>query len=333
MKHNIAVLWDIQNVIPSKDNASIMIDGLMSYCESIGNRSYLLAAGDWKKSIAANIPLILSEKGFELIHIPQFLENGNKLKDSVDFVLITKATEMIFQYPHIDTYVILTGDVDFRPLVQLLKKHGKEVIIIYNPDNVSERLLEFADDHKDYRSFIPDETDQFENENSEYELDSEFSKIEAFSLLIEAITQMESNYKVPTPGSVKVRMKMINDNFDGIIDGDSNWLNFINEAISRGFITYKQKNKDLILSVKKIVPQVVTDKEDIFSKLIRIMEELSDKNEWISFTKINQMMIDEGIRISEYKYSKFKKLALEAEARSLIETKNSNLKWTAKLKK
>lgn len=328
---NIAVLWDMQNVIPSKDNAGIFIDGLLSYCESIGKRSYLLAVGDWKKSIAENIPLILSEKGFELIHIPQFLENGNKTKDSVDFVLIAKATEMIFQYPHINTYVILSGDVDFRPLVQQLKKHGKEVIIIYNPDNVSERLLEFADDHKDYRSFIPDETDQLGSDDPDYEINSDFSKIEAFSLLIEAITQMETSLKVPTPGSVKVRMKMINDNFDGTVKGYSNWLDFINEARSKEFITYKQKNNDLILSVEKIVYDSVGNGDDIFTKLLRIMRSLSDKDDWLSFTKINQKMIDEGIVIRDYKYSKFKKLALEAEARSLIKTKNTDLKWMAKV--
>lgn len=327
MKHNIAILWDIQNVIPSKDNASIFIDGLLSFCDSKGNSSYLLAAGDWKKSIADNIPLILSEKGFELIHIPQLTENGSRTKDSADFVLITKATEMIFQYPHIDIYVILTGDVDFRPLVQQLKKHGKEIIIIYNPDNVSERLLEFADDHKDYRSFIPDETDRYGDEETDYAINSEFSKIEAFSLLIEAITQMESYNKVPTPGSVKVRMKMINDNFDGNIIGTSTWLDFINDASSKGYITYKQKNKDLILSVQK----TLKNEEDIFSILIRVIRSFSNKNDWVSFTKINQRMIDEGIQINDYKYSKFKKLALEAEARSLIETKSDNLKWMARI--
>jgi len=67
MKRNIAILWDIQNVIPSKEIASIFVDSLLSYCETIGNRSYLIAVGDWKITIANNIPSILSEKGFELL--------------------------------------------------------------------------------------------------------------------------------------------------------------------------------------------------------------------------------------------------------------------------
>ncbi len=158
----VALLWDIQNVIPSKDNATLFIDGLINHASSLGNISYSLAVGDWKGNVASNIPWVLSEKGFELLYIPQIDHKGKKTKDSVDFILITKATEMVFQYPHINTYIILAGDVDYRPLLQLLKKHGKTIIMIYNPDNVSERLLEFADDYIDYRDLMPDESDEFD---------------------------------------------------------------------------------------------------------------------------------------------------------------------------
>lgn len=326
---NLAVLWDIQNVLPSKETANIFVDGLLSYCESIGNRSYLIAVGDWGKTIAENIPSILSENGFELLYIPQLDANGKKTKDSVDFVLITKATEMIFQYPHIDTYVILTGDVDFRPLVQLLKKHGKTVNIIYNPNNVSERLLEFADDYKDYRDLIPDETDQYSHDDEDSKTVDEFSKEEAFDLLIESISQMKKNKKVPTPGSVKVRMKMINDNFKGTIPGISSWIDFINEANSKGLISYEQKNKDLILSIKN---KKTMSKKDIFSIFIDTMKSISPNGKWITFTKINQTMIDNNIRIKNYNYTKFKKLALEAEKRSLITIKSEGLRWMAKIK-
>jgi hypothetical protein len=43
-------------------------------------------------------------------------------------------------------------------------------------------------------------------------------------------------------------------------------------------------------------------------------------------------MIDDGIHIKKYNYTKFKKLVLEAERRALIETKNDGLKWSAKVK-
>ena len=328
MKDNIAVLWDIQNVTPSKENVNILVGGLLSYCESIGNISYLLAVGDWSNKIASNIPSTLSENGFELLYIPQINESGKKTKDSVDFIVITKATEMIFQYPHIRTYVILTGDVDFRPLVQLLKKHGKNVIIIYNPGNVSERLLEFANDHKDYRDLIPDETDEIEKEKEKSKEILGFNKDVALQLLIEAIRQMENDNKIPTPGSVKVKMKMINDNFTGEIEGIKSWLDFINEAKTSKLIDIFEKNNDLVLTtiIKK------STEKDIFDILIESINKIAKDKKWIPFTKINQKMIEDKIHIADYHYTRFKKLAIEAENRSLIELKNEGLKWSARLK-
>ena len=328
MTNDLAVLWDIQNVTPSKENGNILVGGLLSYCETIGKISYLLAVGDWRSRIAPNIPSILSENGFELLHIPQLDETGKKTKDSVDFIIMTKATEMIFQYPHIDTYVILTGDVDFRPLIQLLKKHGKTVIIIYNPKNVSERLLEFADDHRDYRDLIPDETDEIETGKGAGNGARIYPKDEAFKLLTEAIRQMEYDKKLPTPGSVKVKMKMINDNFKGDVEGVKNWLELINEASTRGLINITQKKNDLLLSNKS----KKSDEKDIYHILVEIMRKISTDNKWISFTKISQAMIEEGIQIADYRYAKFKKLAIEAERRSVIELKNERLKWSARVK-
>jgi uncharacterized LabA/DUF88 family protein len=328
MTDNLAVLWDFQNVTPSGDNVNILVGGLLSYCETIGNISYLLAVGDWRNKIAYNVPSILSESGFELLYIPQLNERGKKLKDSVDFIIITKATEMIFQYPHINTYVILTGDVDFRPLVQLLKRHGKTVIIIYNPDNVSERLLEFANDHKDYRDLIPDETDEAEKEKEILQTTKNFSKEEAFKLLNDAITQMEAKKKLPTPGSVKVRMKMINDNFKGEIDGVKYWMEFINDAKAKGHIDIKEKNNDLTLANTVIK----SSEKDIFDIFVDMMKKISKEKRWINFNRINQKMIEENIHIADFHYTQFKKLAIEAENRSLIEIKNEGFKWSARLK-
>ena len=328
MANNIAVLWDIQNVTPTSENVGVLVGGLLSYCDTLGNVSYLLAVGDWGKTIKQNIPAALSESGFELLYIPRVDERGRKTKDSVDFIIVTKATEMIFQYSHISTYVIITGDVDFRPLLQLLRRHGKTVIVIYNSDNVSERLLEFANNHKDYRDLIPDETDEAEETEEVIEDVIRFTKKEAFALLTEAIGQMESSGKKPTPGSVKVRMKMINDSFSGEIIGVKNWLDFINEAKTSGLIEIKHAKNDLLLQnvVKK------TGETGIFQHLVATMSELSNTKGWIPFTKISGRMIEKGIKLSEYQYKKFKTLAIEAENRSLIELKNKGLQWSARLR-
>ncbi len=325
---NVAVLWDIQNVAPSKDSVKILIDGLFSYCDNFGNRAYMYAAGDWgAKNMSNKTAVALSESGFELSYIPQVDEKGKQTKDSVDFILMTKATEMIFQYPHIQTYVIITGDVDFRPLVLLLKKHGKTVNIIYNNDTVSERLLEFADDHKDYRDLLPDETDKFSEDGDDVIL----KKDKAFNLLVEAISQMTQQKKVATPGSVKVRMKMINSNFAGI-EGVKNWLDFIDEAANKKYIVLENKDSSLVLSINKKSKNRLKSSKDIFAILTKTMKSLNGAERWIPFTEINKKLVDENIKIKDYNYNKFKKLALDAQSKGLIEITTKGLSWHARLK-
>ena len=113
MDVNLAVLWDVENVTPSAD--SLFVEGLLEYARQIGNISSAVAIGNWSSSINNTLAVNISEKGFELIHLPQPDEKSRRKKNSSDFVLITKATEMIFQYPHIKTYVLLTGGYRLPP--------------------------------------------------------------------------------------------------------------------------------------------------------------------------------------------------------------------------
>ncbi|WP_319563013.1 hypothetical protein [Marispirochaeta sp.] len=82
MDKNVAVLWDIENVAPLSGQSNILVDGLLSYSETIGNKSYMIAVGDWI-NCPKTLPEILSEKGFELIYIPEMMK-----KESVQRIVM-----------------------------------------------------------------------------------------------------------------------------------------------------------------------------------------------------------------------------------------------------
>lgn len=325
MKTNIAILWDIENVTPSVN--SLFVDGLLDFAKQIGNISSAIAIGNWRAKITNSLAVNLSEKGFELVHIPQPDEKEKRKKNSADFVLITKATEMIFQYPHIRTYLLLTGDIDFRPLLQTLKKHGKQIIVICDSNTASENLLEFADEYTDYRNLIPD--NDSENIIDDSDISGSLKKEEAFTLLAEAVKVMESQKKIPNPGSVKVRMQLLNENFSGKIEGYTHWQRFIHDAVKQKIITIKNTEKGMTLSVPDSTKtQVLTTKLPyIIESLLDVMNELSPIKKWIYFGHVSNALIEKGINIKEYNYSQFKKLILDAEKRNLVETKNNNMKW------
>ena len=326
MDVNLAVLWDVENVTPSAD--SLFVEGLLEYARQIGNIASAVAIGNGSSTINNTLAVNISEKGFELIHLPQPEEKSKRRKNSSDFVLITKATEMIFQYPHIKIYILLTGDIDFRPLLQTLKKHGKKIIVVCDSNTASEHLLEFADEYTDYRALIPDE----EEENGEDELEP-LKREDAFTLLAEAVELMIRRKKIPTPGSVKVRMQLLNENFSGEVEGYSSWRDFIGDALRRNVIRAQSTPKGTTLSPYKITSEEgASDVPVIIRHLMEVIYAISPHQKWIHFAQVSDALIDRGINIKEYKYPKLKKLIMDAEKRDLVETRNSNMKWYVRRK-
>ena len=330
MQTNISILWDVENVTPSVD--SLFVDGLLDFARQIGNVSSAVAIGNWTAKLNNNLAVSLSEKGFELIHIPQPKEKKKRKKNSSDFVLITKATEMIFQYTHISTYILLTGDIDFRPLLQTLKRHGKKIIVICDSNTASERLLEFADEYTDYRNLIPDD-DSDSNSMDKKEVSVNLNKEESFTLLAEAVKTMLSRKKIPTPGSIKVRMQLLNDNFSGTIEGYKHWQEFIHDAAKHKIISLKNSDRGIILSLPPVrksqtktiaIPQIIKILTDVIN-------EISPQKEWIHFAQVSNALIERKINIKKYKYTKIKKLILDAEKRNLVVTKNDNMKWLVRM--
>jgi uncharacterized LabA/DUF88 family protein len=67
----------------------------------------------------------LHENGIELIEIPRRATTG---KNSADIRLVVDAMDLSWSKTHIDTFVVVSGDSDFSPLVAKLKENGKHVI-------------------------------------------------------------------------------------------------------------------------------------------------------------------------------------------------------------
>lgn len=326
--NEIAAIWDIENVTPSVQN--LFVEGLIDYIKNIGHLSLAMAIADWRSNISNKLALNLSEKGFELIHIPQPDKKNKRKKNSSDLAIITKATEIIFQYPHISTFILITGDIDFRPLLQTLKRYGKRTIIICDSNTASESLLEFSDEYTDYRNLLPDDDSDNQEEETGPETETEdFTKQEAFKLLSEAINFMRKYEKLPTPGSVKVRMKLLNENFSGTVKGFRQWSHFIKEAEKENIVQLEETEKGFILLLPE-TSQLGT--HGIFKILLTMLEEKNPDNRWINFSQISIWFRDKKIDLKDFKYNKLKKLVLDAEKRGLVEVKNVSFRWTLRRK-
>src|SRR3954452_21879210 len=85
----------------------------------------------------------LHEAAIELIEIPR---RGITGKNSADIRLVVDAIDLAYSKDHIDTFVIVSGDSDFSPLVSKLKENGKHVIGLGMQDSTSELLRDNCDE-------------------------------------------------------------------------------------------------------------------------------------------------------------------------------------------
>ena len=85
----------------------------------------------------------LHEAAIELVEIPR---RGVSGKNSADIRLVVDAIDLAYSKDHIDTFVIVSGDSDFSPLVSKLKELGKHVIGLGLVDATSDLLRDNCDE-------------------------------------------------------------------------------------------------------------------------------------------------------------------------------------------
>lgn len=318
-KMNTAILWDIENVTPP--GGTTYIQAIIDKISESGNISYAMAFGDWNKPNIKNIAVELAANSFELIHVPA------SRKDSSDMSMVAHGVELIFQFAHIERYVLITGDADFRPLLLSLRKYGKQTLIICDVKrNASEDLLKMADEYLDYREIIADDdttTDDKDDTPGEKDRqDEKLTKQQAFELLEETVSIMvkEKQGKPAAISAVKIRMKLLNASFDERKLGYRNWKSFVNNAVKQTHIRFAgidEENLTLDDSAIQSMPEV-------FSALLNALPApgKSEDSGWVRFGDITKK-----IDYRSFGYNQFKKLALDAEKRGLVTLKNNGSNW------
>ena len=89
--------------------------------------------------------------GFELIEIPHVKVSG---KNSADIRMVVDALDLCYTKPHVDTFVIISGDSDFSPLVSKLRENNKGVIGCGVKNSTSDLLIANCDEFIYYDDLV-----------------------------------------------------------------------------------------------------------------------------------------------------------------------------------
>ena len=186
------------------------------------------AYADWSRF--ANYTAPLHEAAIELIEIPRRAVTG---KNSADIRLCVDAMDLAYSKDHIDTFVIVSGDSDFSPLVSKLKELGKHVIGLGLAEATSDLLRDNCDEFIYYDDLGNTATTPMPG------LDKQMpdTKKKVFSLLLDSLLALRrENKEILWSSMIKDTMKRKKPSFNEEYHGYRTFSELLEDARQNGLI-------------------------------------------------------------------------------------------------
>jgi uncharacterized protein (TIGR00288 family) len=149
---NMAVFCDFENVALgvrdakySKFDIGKVLEKLLLKGSIVVKKAYC----DWDRYKEFKGPM--HEASFELIEIPHVRMSG---KNSADIRMVVDALDLCYTKSHVDTFVVVSGDSDFSPLVSKLRENNKIVIGVGVKSSTSDLLIANCDEFIYYDDLV-----------------------------------------------------------------------------------------------------------------------------------------------------------------------------------
>ena len=149
---SMALFCDFENIALGVRDASYEKFDITKVLERLllkGSIVVKKAYCDWERYKAFKGPM--HEASFELIEIPHVRMSG---KNSADIRMVVDALDLCYTKTHVDTFVIISGDSDFSPLVSKLRENDKTVIGVGVKNSTSDLLVTNCDEFIFYDDLV-----------------------------------------------------------------------------------------------------------------------------------------------------------------------------------
>ncbi|MBI5801911.1 MAG: NYN domain-containing protein [Verrucomicrobia bacterium] len=207
----------------------------------------------------------LHEAAFELIEIPHVRQSG---KNSADIRMVVDALDLCYTKGHVDTFVILSGDSDFSPLVSKLRENDKTVIGAGVKNSTSDLFINNCDEFIYYDDLVRAEpghrrprTSASVSPAKPAAAGSEGPSLEkAFDLVSETLEalSLERGADDPTWGSmIKQAIKRRHPGFNERAHGFRSFNDLLLEAQKRGLLKLQADEKSGGYTVRTVDPASV----------------------------------------------------------------------------
>ena len=215
---------------------------------------------DWERY--KEFKSVMHGASFELIEIPHLRQSG---KNSADIRMVVDALDLCYTKSHVDTFVIISGDSDFSPLVSKLRENAKTVIGIGVKNSTSDLLIANCDEFIYYDDLVREDEakkrrvkktvdrtpkgepkKQVEAKKGSEDKNVEDKRQEALELVLETVEALgkERGEEEKIWGSmVKQAMKRRNPGFSESYYGFRAFSDLLEEAKKRGLLELTRDEK------------------------------------------------------------------------------------------
>ena len=191
---NMAVFCDFENValgVREAKYSQFDMDKVLERLLAKGSIVVKKAYCDWERY--KEFKNAMHAASFELIEIPHVRQSG---KNSADIRMVVDALDLCYTKEHVDTFVIVSGDSDFSPLVSKLRENAKTVIGVGVKNSSSDLLINNCDEFIYYDDLVREDEAKRRAAKKRKETGSTPAggekQQEAFDLVIETLQDRKS---------------------------------------------------------------------------------------------------------------------------------------------
>jgi uncharacterized protein (TIGR00288 family) len=260
---NMALFCDFENValgVRDAKYAKFDINKVLERLLLKGSIVLKKAYCDWERY--KEFKSDMHEASFELIEIPHVRMSG---KNSADIRMVVDALDLCYTKSHVDTFVIISGDSDFSPLVSKLRENDKTVIGVGVKNSSSDLLVANCDEFIFYDDLVREKAARHKPRKRSQgkplaagdsaPKDSEDKTEEALDLVMQTVEALiaERGAEEKIWGSmVKQALKRRNPGFNESYYGFSSFSKLLDEAESRNMLQLERDEKSGGYIVKSV---------------------------------------------------------------------------------
>ena len=255
----MAVYLDLENIVIGIQDAHYPKFDIQKVLERLLLKGHIVtkkAYCDWERY--KEFKRSLHETAFEMIEVPHLRQSG---KNSADIRMVVDALDLCYTKGHVDTFVIVSGDSDFSPLVSKLRENAKKVIGMGVKNSTSNLFITNCDEFIYYDDLVRKEASRGRKQVKDKEGKdgkdtapvkehaAEVKKLDPADALqklgetIEALAE-ERDADDPIWGSmIKQALKRRDPGFNERAFGFKSFNALLEEAQRRGLVTLKADEK------------------------------------------------------------------------------------------